>query len=1271
MEELVMVVAKAVMEEELVKQAAVEELMSALTSDLSPLALAMAQRPVLLPDPFDGEKTSWPEWETHFKHVAVVNKWESADEKLKWLRVRLTGKALAAFSRCSEDVRNDYGECMKALAKRFNPDSKREVYVAELHSRNRRKEEDWATYADILKGLADKAYPDLEEAARERLALNQFLSELDKPQVAFGVRQGRPKSLDEAVSLTIELESYIGGSHGKPARVNFSQVDAELPNASASTTVAEEQECSGVLAVTLHSINERLQRLELRLKNSVVCSVPVTFVIDTGAAVSLINNCVWNQIARAGHVAELQQWIGNRLVGVNGSPLSTKGFGSFDIVFGNKKFGATLIVTGDITVGAILGLDFLENHKCCIDCGAKILTFPQNKLSVQVHHVMPVKVEAPHRVPCHWTGVMVARSLVCTNSSSLVPIRLLNSANNSVVLKKGMKVASMSQLHEDCTTQNISAVTEHIPLSQGDQEALWSMVCKTCSRFNSGQIGRTNILKHRIDTGNTPPVHLLPRRIPQSRREEMAKLVKDMLEQGAIQQSDSPWSSPVVLVKKKTDQKDAYPLPRVDDTLDTLAGWRLFTTLDLASGYWQVEVAEEDQPKTAFTTPEGLFQFRVMPFGLCNAPATFQRLMDRVLGGLKWSSCLVYLDDIIIVGTSFSEHLRNLAGVLQRLRQAGLKLKPSKCKWCQKSVTFLGHIVSEEGVAADPSKTAVVAGWPPPQSKREMQQFLGLANYYRKFVKNFAAIAKPLHRLTEKNTDFKWTVECQHAFDVLRACLSSPPVLSYPDYSRRFVLDTDASDIGIGAVLSQEDATGSEGSDCICQSAVRESHETTPKGDVIEGSVTSLPCTSYTPQWIRQQQLDDCSIRPVYQALESKLMLSADEVKPWSRESRLLWQQHTSLYLKDGVLWRRVLGGGEGKLQLVVPAKLRQDILRSLHEGALSAHLGEEKMRNLLKERFYWPSCADDVSEWCSCCAVCCSRKTHAPKRRAGLQTLQVGYQEAATVARKLVDEMFCRFSPPEQLHSDQGRQFESELVKEVCKLLEIKKTHTTPYHPQCNGIVERFNRTLLGMLATTVDSYPSSWEQNIRRVCLAYNSSVHASTGFSPFFLMFGRQVKLPVDLMYGTTQGKETAVMEYVKNLKDGLLEAYALVRDRCETEHKRQKSIYDRKLYHLDNPGSCTGPGKDPIKWWKGSETPPTSCKVANEPRLERPAADEVVLPTPKPGEQCELLEEDEDYAAPVAPPNELPAAGPGDQPAPQRRYPDRNRRQPDRYGPFIKH
>ena len=233
--------------------------------------------------------------------------------------------------------------------------------------------------------------------------------------------------------------------------------------------------------------------------------------------------------------------------------------------------------------------------------------------------------------------------------------------------------------------------------------------------------------------------------------------------------------------------------------------------MDLTSGYWQVEAAKQDQPKTAFTTSEGLFQFRVMPFGLCNAPATFQRLIDRVLSGLKWSSCLVYLDDIIVVGKSFSDHLSNLGCVFERLRGAGLKLKPAKCHLCQKRVAFLGHIVSADGIATDPSKTAAVKNWPIPQSRREVQQFLGLANYYRRFVGNFASIAKPLQQLTEKNSNFEWTVECQCAFDELRACLISPPVLSYPDYSRLFILDTDASDIGIGAVLSQVRENGSEG----------------------------------------------------------------------------------------------------------------------------------------------------------------------------------------------------------------------------------------------------------------------------------------------------------------------------------------------------------------------------------------------------------------------------------------------------------------------------
>ena len=173
-------------------------------------------------------------------------------------------------------------------------------------------------------------------------------------------------------------------------------------------------------------------------------------------------------------------------------------------------------------------------------------------------------------------------------------------------------------------------------------------------------------------------------------------------------------------------------------------------------------------------------------------------------------------------------------------------------------------------------------------------------------------------------------------------------------------------------------------------------------------------------------------------------------------------------------------------------------------------------------------------------------------------------YAKAITVSKKLVDEMFCRFSPPEQLHSDQGRQFESELLAEVCSLLKVRKSHTTPYHPQGKGMVERFNRTLLSMLATVTHDHPREWEQHIRKVCLAYNSSVHSATGFSPFFLMFGHEAKLPVDLMYGSNQIEERCATEYAHNLREGLQSAYALVREHCKAMHRRQKDIYDEKVH-----------------------------------------------------------------------------------------------------------
>ena len=392
----------------------------------------------------------------------------------------------------------------------------------------------------------------------------------------------------------------------------------------------------------------------------VIGVVAIAFVVDTGAAVSLIRKDVWTQLVNRDSTLVLEQWSGKKLVGVNGASLSICGCGNIQVLFKGTPFMVTCIVTDDITIEAILGLDFLEANSCVIDCGQKVLTFPSQKLSIpflskttteqgvatvglvlKEKTVVPagsemevmVKIAGPvtngtwfvgHKsATCN--GVMVANAVV-SPSSNVVPVRILNPRDEMVVLKKGTQIASMELLEQDPVI-NISTVMKNAKVSLECQNILWDLVSKVGSHisesereqlysllvefadvfsFSSKDLGRTKELKHHIFTSDAQPVHLSPRRIPQARREELRGLLRDMLESDVIQQSDSPWSSPIVLAKKhdgttrfcvdyrkvnEVTRKDAYPLPRVDDTLDTLVGSKFFTTLDLASGYWQVEVA--------------------------------------------------------------------------------------------------------------------------------------------------------------------------------------------------------------------------------------------------------------------------------------------------------------------------------------------------------------------------------------------------------------------------------------------------------------------------------------------------------------------------------------------------------------------------------------------------------------------------------------------------------------------------------------------------------
>ena len=342
--------------------------------------------------------------------------------------------------------------------------------------------------------------------------------------------------------------------------------------------------------------------------------------------------------------------------------------------------------------------------------------------------------------------------------------------------------------------------------------------------YHSLDLGKATKVKHPIKLSDEVPFKERARRVPPHMYDEVRKHLKEMLEIGAIRHSQSPWASAVVLVRKKDGAlrfcidlrklnsrtvKDAYALPRIEDTLDCLTGTQWFSTLDQKTGYWQVEIQEEDKQKTAFTVgPLGFYECERMPFGLTNAPATFQRLMENCLGDLHLKWCLIYLDDIVVFSATFNDHLVRLKAVFDRLREAGVLLKPSKCFFFKKKIHYLGHVVSPEGIGTDPAKIEAMKKFPRPETLTQLRSFLGLVGYYRKFIKQFSQVASPLYELTKgdlpKNSKLKWTQECEDAFNELKDRCCGTPVLGYADFTKPFKLKTDASTKGLGAVLCQD-----------------------------------------------------------------------------------------------------------------------------------------------------------------------------------------------------------------------------------------------------------------------------------------------------------------------------------------------------------------------------------------------------------------------------------------------------------------------------------
>ncbi|XP_004971882.1 uncharacterized protein LOC101768429 [Setaria italica] len=313
-------------------------------------------------------------------------------------------------------------------------------------------------------------------------------------------------------------------------------------------------------------------------------------------------------------------------------------------------------------------------------------------------------------------------------------------------------------------------------------------------------------------------VNIKPYRYAPRLKDEMEAQIKDMLRRGIIQHSTSPFSSPVLLVKKKDGTwrfcvdyrrlnaitvKNKYPMPVVDELLDELSGSNWFSKFDLRSGYHQIRFAPYDIHKTAFKTYSGHYEFRVMPSGLTNALATFQDTMNKIFAEFNRKFVLVFVDDILIYSTSYEQHLQHLQLVFDVIAKHEFFLKPSKCSFAQQQLEYLGHIISAEGVATEPSKVQVIQNWPTPKNSKDLRAFLGLAGYYRKFIKNYGVMSKSLTELLKKNMPYQWTATNQEAFEAIKAALTSAPVLKLPDFQQEFIIETDASTQGIGAVLMQ------------------------------------------------------------------------------------------------------------------------------------------------------------------------------------------------------------------------------------------------------------------------------------------------------------------------------------------------------------------------------------------------------------------------------------------------------------------------------------
>lgn len=877
---------------------------------------------------------------------------------------------------------------------------------------------------------------------------------------------------------------------------------------------------------------------------------------------------------------------------------------------------------------------------------------------------------------------------------------------------------------------------------------------------DDSDLGHSSLIKHSIKLTDDVPIRVPHRRIPPNQLEEVKQHIRKLLDQGIIRKSTSPYASAIVIVRKKDGSlrlcvdyrqlnkktiKDAYPLPRIEETLDMLHGTKYFSSIDLAQGYYQVEMDEQSIPKTAFRVGTGgLYEYLRMPFGLCNSPATFQRLMEACFSEENFEILLIYLDDILVFSKSIEEHFNRLDIVFSKLKQNGLKMKPSKCRFFQKSVKYLGHIVSSEGISTDPEKTEAVKLWPKPNTEKELRSFLGIAGYYRRFVRDFSKIARPLHELTSggkkstkkkkvKQTSFQesWTKQCDDAFELIKQKLTSSPILGYPDFKREFIVETDASMDGLGAVLSQQQDNGkvviayasrtlrpqernmnnyssmklellalkwavtekfrdyllgsrfvvytdsnplsylqtaklgatemrwasqlaqfnfevkfrsgksNRNADALSRKPIPKSRTVTCDSEsTIQNIVCSFPLMNIRDEtlpvtpvrinsvYAESAMIDSTNTFPGYEMAELTSLQEFDPIisrvihwltsrtKPTVAQLKLekpdvrkLLKQQDRLHIDNNILYRRMESEIGPVQQIVLPAVLKDHVLESLHNHA--GHQGTERTLSLVRKRCYWPTMVKDVELHCKKCERCLVAKAPLPNIRTPIsnllayqpqeilaidftvmepasdgrenvlvltdifskftQAIPTKDQKATTVAKVLLKDWFFKLGIPRRIHSDQGKNFESNIVKELCDMYHVAKSRTTPYHPEGNGQVERYNRTMHNLLRTLSAEQKRKWPEYLPELVYIYNSTIHSSTGYTPHFLMFGCDPILPIDHLLGisNTDFTTNSYSEYVSKHRDRLKTVFENAKKNLDDNAEKRKEQFNQNTKEFPIP------------------------------------------------------------------------------------------------------